>query len=180
MTSSPSLPYYLGVLGGDVCDPRFIYVAFYKGRTRLTNRVISWWLGSPYSHVELILGIDQIGRAVCASSSMMDDGVRIKHIALHPEHWDVLPVYVDDAELVLARAWDWLDLHNSEQYDYRGLTSFVIRKFGHDPAKSTCATAVAGMLGVADSSVFEPRNLHALLSWTPDDRATKQFAEILP
>lgn len=67
-------------------------VAFYKGRKRLFNRLTSWWLRGAYSHCELLLGTDPLGRTICASSSFMDGGVRVKHMVLDPAHWDVINV----------------------------------------------------------------------------------------
>ena len=66
--------------------------AFYKGRKRLFNRLTAWWLRGSYSHTELVLGYDDAGQAICASSSMMDGGVRVKHMTLNPDHWDIVPV----------------------------------------------------------------------------------------
>lgn len=66
--------------------------AFYKGRKRLFNRLTAWWLRGPYSHCELIVGTDLQGRSICASSSFMDGGVRIKAMHLDVEHWDLVEV----------------------------------------------------------------------------------------
>ena len=77
--------------------------AFYKGRKRLFNRITSWWLRGTYSHCELVLETDSNGLAVCASSSALDGGVRIKHMRLDPAHWDLVPVAGD-----VHDAWHWL------------------------------------------------------------------------
>ena len=137
-----------------------MYVAFYKGRKRLFNRVTSWWLRGPYSHVELVLGYDQAGQAICASSSMMDGGVRVKHMTLNPDHWDVVAVSGSaDA------AWAWLNKYEGAGYDYLGLLGFVARAVGHSPSRFVCSEAVAEMLGMADGWRFDPCSLYAALAW---------------
>ena len=136
-------------------------VAFYKGRQRLFNRVASWWLRGPYSHCELVLGIDAAGLSICASSSMIDGGVRVKHMHLDPAHWDVIEVG-SDADL--QRAWAWVAAHEGEGYDYLGLLGFVARALGQDKRRWVCSEAVAAMLGMLDAWRFDPCSLYAALS----------------
>ena len=134
-------------------------IAFYKGRKRLFNRLTSWWLRGPYSHVELVLGYDHAGQAICASSSMMDGGVRVKHMTLNPDHWDVVQVSgSSDA------AWLWLRKHEGAGYDYLGLLGFVARVLGHDKRKFVCSEAVAEMLGIREGWRFDPCSLYAALA----------------
>ena len=33
-----------------------VKIAFYKGKSRLFNKVVSWWTRGPYSHTELVVG----------------------------------------------------------------------------------------------------------------------------
>lgn len=137
-----------------------MYVAFYKGRKRLFNRLTAWWLGGDFSHCELVLGFDPIGRAICASSSMMDGGVRVKHMTLDPSHWDVVPVSGS-----LTAAWGWMNKHTGAGYDFLGLFGFVARFVGHDKSKFVCSEAVAEMLGMTDGWRFDPCSLYAALAW---------------
>ena len=134
-------------------------IAFYKGRARLFNRLASWWLRGPYSHCELILGTDHNGLSICASSSMMDGGVRIKHMHLNPDHWDLVPVSGDAHD-----AWHWLAQHHGDGYDYLGLVGFIARVLGHNKARWVCSEAVAAMLGLPDAWRFDPCSLWAALS----------------
>lgn len=136
-------------------------IAFYKGRVRLFNRLVSWWLKGPYSHCELVLAMDSNGRYVCASSSALDGGVRIKHMNLNPEHWDMVPVSGDVYE-----AWHWLAHHEGEGYDYLGLVGFIARVLGHSKNRWVCSEAVAEMLGMPESWRFDPCSLWAALSRT--------------
>ena len=135
--------------------------AFYKGRKRLFNRLTAWWLKGPYSHVELILDTDKNGLAICASSSMMDGGVRVKHMRLDPDHWDLVPVSGSaDA------AWEWLRKHEGAGYDYLGLLGFIARAIGHNPGRFVCSEAVAEMLGIPDGWRFDPCSLCAVVSYS--------------
>ena len=134
-------------------------VASYKGRKRLFNKLTAWWLAGSYSHTELVLGYDRAGQAICASSSMMDGGVRVKHMHLDPNHWDVLEVGGNE-----GTAWTWLERHLCAGYDYLGLLGFIARALGHSQGRFVCSEAVAAMLGFPDPWRFDPCSLHAALS----------------
>lgn len=133
-------------------------MAFYKGKKRLFNRLTRLWLRGPYSHCELILGTDHNGLAICASSSFLDGGVRIKHMPLNPENWDILPVRGD-----VYDAWHWLADHEGQPYDVLGLLGFIYRVLGHDKDRWLCSEAVAAMLGIPDAWRFDPCSLYAAL-----------------
>ena len=133
-------------------------VAFYKGKKRLFNKLTSWWLRGPYSHCELILEDSEFG-SLCASSSFMDGGVRVKVIALDSEHWDVVDV---DGDAAFARKW--LNDHAGEGYDTLGLIGFIARVIKQDKRRWFCSEAVAAMLQIPDPWRFDPCNLHAALT----------------
>ena len=134
-------------------------IAFYRGRKRLFNRVTSWWLRGPYSHCELVLGTDHLGLSICASSSVMDGGVRVKHMPLDPANWDLVTVAGEPDQ-----AWAWLRMHEGDGYDFLGLFGFVARALGHDKERWVCSEAVAAMLGIPDSWRFDPCSLWAAVS----------------
>ena len=133
-------------------------VAFYKGRTRLFNRVVSWWLNGPYSHGELVFGTDSDGVSECASCSFMDDGVRPKYITLNPEHWDIIEVDGDEA---YARAM--LKKHRNTKYDTFGLLGLVWRRGKGDPNKLWCTEWIAMALGYEEAWRFDPMVLFVSL-----------------
>ena len=136
-----------------------LQVAFYKGRTRLFNRLVSWWLNGPYSHAELILDTDRDGYAACASSSFLDGGVRLKYMRLDPEHWDIVDVQGDK-----ATAWAWLKEHDGDQYDTFGLMGLVWRRGKGNPDKVWCTESVAAMLGYDEPWRFDPMTLYVALT----------------
>lgn len=134
-------------------------IAFYKGKTRVFNRLVSWYLRGPYSHCELVLQTNTDGYSTCASSSFMDGGVRMKQIKLDPEHWDVIEVQGS-----VAVAVRWLDEHEDCKYDVLGLLGFLWRRTQGEQNKFFCSEAVAAMLGLDEPWRFDPMSLHKALS----------------
>lgn len=132
-------------------------VAFYNGRARFFNRAVSWWLYGPHSHTELILDEDD-NLSKCASSSFMDDGVRIKWMALDPAHWELVDV---DADYV--KADQWFKEHRGEDYDLLGLVGFIWRRITGEKKKWFCSEAIAAALGFPDPWRFDPMTLWAAL-----------------
>jgi hypothetical protein len=130
-------------------------IAFYKGRSRLFNRLVSWYCRGRYSHCELIIDDSPMG-TLCASSSFMDGGVRMKVIKLDPERWDKVSVG-GDSDYAMA----WLTAHLGCGYDVRGLLGFVWRRGRDSRTKWFCSEAVAAMLGIPDPWRFDPCSLAA-------------------
>lgn len=98
-----------------------IQLAFYLGRkaenpaTQWMDRLICWWTGSRYSHVEFIAAWDGDGNATCWSASNRDGGVRSTLIDVHSGRWRVVTVPYGDYNRLLAhfkanegRKYGWL------------------------------------------------------------------------
>lgn len=132
-------------------------VAFYKGRKRLFNRLVAWYLRGDYSHCELILS-ESIGVSECASSSYLDGGVRTKRMVLDPEHWDIIEVGGDENYVR-----SWLSYYEEDRYDILGLLGFVWRRESGMSEKWFCSEAVAAMLGIEEPWRFDPMNLYFAL-----------------
>ena len=135
-------------------------IAFYKGRKRLFNRLVSWWTRGPYSHTELVCETEP-GSGVyhCLSSSFMDGGVRLKRMALDQEHWDLVDVDGDwDA------AVDWFQGHIRCKYDVLGLVGFVFRRVPDARDRYFCSEAVAASLGYPESWRLDPNTLYAVVT----------------
>lgn len=135
-----------------------MYVAFYKGKYRIFNRGVSWWLSGPYSHCELVLWTKG-DVCTCISSSLSDGGVRIKEIVLNRDHWDLVEVVGD-----VSKAICWFDAHDKDLYDVLGLLGFVWRRQDGDKSKWFCSEAVAAMLGFDDPWRFDPMTLYTVLT----------------
>lgn len=135
-------------------------IAFYKGRKRLFNRLVSWWTRGPYSHTELVRETEPgSGIYHCFSSSFLDGGVRLKRMPLDPEHWDLVDVEGDwDA------AADWFAEHLGAGYDVIGLAGLVLRRVPDARGRFFCSEAVAASLGYPESWRLDPNTLHAVVT----------------
>ena len=133
-------------------------VAFYKGKTRLFNRLVSWYLNSPYSHCEIIL---EDSTSTCGSSSFLDGGVRIKQIYLDLNHWDILDIDLSIQDQILVRAW--FEVHSGQGYDVLGMLGFLFRREQGSKNKWFCSEAIAEALGYSESFRFDPPTLYSLL-----------------
>lgn len=139
-----------------------IQIAFYKGRSKLFNRAVSWWTRGAYSHCELITEYVDGGYAVCWSSSFSDGGIRKKLIKLKPENWDVVEFEVTEHRK--NQAINWFELHDGQAYDLIGLIGFVWGAAKDDPVKWFCSEAVAQALGTHESFRMHPNVFYTLVS----------------
>jgi len=152
-----------------------VTAAFYRGKERASSRFLAWWARSDYSHCELILS-RRGDLFECASSSMMDGGVRVKWIKLNPAHWELLDVPADpDKVRAWATAWEideraaalgmvraWFDEHEGERYDLPGLLGFVVRRIKGWLRAWWCSEACTDALGWVDSWRFDVASFLAL------------------
>ena len=140
-------------------------IAFYKGTHSglpgVFNRLVRWWTRGPYSHCEAVFSEqDASGAWLCASSSKMDGGVRIKFIDLsNTANWDVLDVPSADEQQAKA----WFAAHIGCKYDVRGLFGSVIRRAEDDRNKYFCSEAVASSIGIDDAWRFDPNTFAAAI-----------------
>lgn len=134
-----------------------LYKATRPGFQGMFNRLVRWWTLSPYSHAELVFD-----NGWCASSSLIDGGVRFKRIELKPGHWDVVDVPGDE-----VAAMQWFSDHADDKYDVLGLANFVFGPVREDKNKWSCAEAIAAALGVPEPWRQSP----AILRITLGERA---------
>ncbi|MCC8342808.1 hypothetical protein LNN35_08410 [Pseudomonas stutzeri] len=128
-----------------------IYLALYKGRGTLFNRLVRLWTRSKYSHCELVLAD---GRWLSASA--MDGGVRAKHIELNLEHWDLIPLpwadYSQIAHVFRANA--------GQGYDFFGLFGSQLLPVGlHSRRRWFCSEFCAAALGFPMPQRYSPAQL---------------------
>lgn len=128
--------------------------AFYKGNSRLFNKLVRWKTEGIYSHCEA-----QFGENSFASSSFMDKGVRFKNIILNPEHWDVIEVPGIDEQKV----HNWFMEHLGQPYDVRGLINFII-PVGNSKGWF-CGEALAASLGINEPWRLDPNSLARVLEF---------------
>ena len=141
-----------------------IGVAFYKGKKRIFNRLVSWWTKGPYSHCELVFCSDFTSSSVgyfMASSSFQDGGVRFKTIDASSENWDI--VWLDVPFETFDNAMGWFVANHGKKYDVIGLFGFLFRPITGNKSKYFCSEAVASSLGIEESWRFDPNTLALFL-----------------
>ena len=141
-----------------------IRVAFYKGPRNWRTGIVSWWTGSIYTHVELVLpsgdciGITPEGTA----------GIRLLRNPPLPEtEWDFIDLQVTREQL--TKIVGFFTHTHGQKYDWTGmivshLTPFYVK---HD-RKWYCSQWIACALTISDVFSFmynkiNPGKLHDIL-----------------
>lgn len=125
-----------------------IYLAAYKGKGKLFNRLIRLWTRSRYSHCELVM---PDGRWLSASA--MDGGVRAKHIELNLEHWDLFPLpWASESRIKVVFA-----SHRGKGYDWLGVfLSQLLPVAIDDRLRMFCSEFCAAALGFQEAQRYSP------------------------
>lgn len=130
-------------------------IALYKGKTRLFDRLIQWWTRSEYSHCEIIFSENgSTGESYCASSSVLDGGIRFKWMVLNPAKWDIIEV-----EGNVERAFQWFAHRIGTPYDLRGILGCVLRCLPPTEGRWFCSSAIAAALGWPEEWRVVPAHL---------------------
>ena len=128
-----------------------IYLALYKGKGTLFNRLIRLWTRSKYSHCEIVM---QGGQWLSASA--MDGGVRLKMIKLNLEHWDLIPLPWASPKLI----WDLYECHDGKGYDWAGIFFSQLLASGlHSRSRMFCSEFCAAALGFDNPQRYSPAQL---------------------
>jgi hypothetical protein len=130
-----------------------VIASLYKGRKRLSNRLINWWDRGPYSHCEITFSDGLSG-----SSSFLDGGVRLKYINFDPAHWDR---FVIRADVEYARQW-YRDNENAK-YDVWGNIHFVVSRIPDRQTSFFCSEAFMASLRYPDAWRFTPNTAYAAI-----------------
>lgn len=132
-----------------------ITLAYYHGGESIQHRLIRWWTGGPFSHVELL----DTKTGLCWSSSSRDGGVRKKFIDVTNGNWTVvqydLPFESDPIR--------WFELHEGHPYDWNSIWNFVWCKFTRLETEYICSVAVAQSLGFQSLEGITPMGLQMFL-----------------
>ncbi len=130
--------------------------AFYKGKHRLFNKLVSVWDRGLYSHMELVYEDNQ-----AASSSFMDSGVRFKHIEFNDSNWDFIELPRGLFDESISRSW--FENHLGYKYDFLGLIRFAFGPIKQNKKKWFCSEACLESIGINDAWRFTPNSAYALL-----------------
>jgi hypothetical protein len=147
-----------------------ITVAFYKGEGLRRDRIVRWWTGSPYSHVELIMPNGTMTGITPPDYPV----VRTKSLAgIQKTDWDFVDISVTENQLNSLRRF--IESTRGQGYDWLGmivshLTPLKVRL----PNRWYCSEWVAYALSVSkiltwrqlklyDTSKMPPGKLYNLL-----------------
>lgn len=138
-----------------------IQIAFFKGKRTgwpgLFDRAVRWYTGGPYSHCEIVLSTSE-GLSWCASASKQDGGVRLKHMALPSDRWDILHAPYADPHAVAQ----WFASHTGGRYDTLGLFGFFAARGTQSPDRWFCSEACAAALGIPEPWRYCPNTLFSI------------------
>jgi hypothetical protein len=108
------------------------------------------------THVEGYYG-EYDGRALIASASLRDGGVRLKYARLDRENWIAVEVPDWDAGPSLKFILD----HTGEKYDLRGALATVLL-FGQSQTRWFCNEILGASVGLESPEIFGPAQFMAL------------------
>ena len=141
-----------------------IRIAFYKADGNFIDKIIRIITNSKYSHCELLL---PDGRMF--SSDGWDNGKVRYTTQYNLDNWDILTFDIKDSEL--ATLISWCDHKIGLQYDWLGVTRFIIPFIKQDPDKWFCSEIVcAGLefIGRINKSIktyrVSPKSLYNILT----------------
>lgn len=101
-----------------------ITVAFYKGDGLRRDRLVRWWTGSPYSHVELIMP-DGIMAGIRPPE---DPYIRRRSLAgIRESDWDFIEISVTEKQLKALR--QFIDSTKGQGYDWLGMVASHLTPF---------------------------------------------------
>lgn len=135
------------------------FVAFYIAKKRpeknirVWDKVVSAIDGSPFSHAELVFP-QKSGNFICLSSSIRDNGVRVKIMALDPSIWVLMPVKVDR-----AYCFSWMRRHDNCGYSKQGLIRTKLHWWPDFSDAYFCSEVVSELLGIDQPATYGPRRL---------------------
>ena len=96
-----------------------VQIAFYHGNKTLFDKAIAWWQkvrGEKYwryTHVEIVIN------GVWVSSSPRDGGVRIGHISVNLNNWDI--VNLSNNKALCNRLMQLAEQEKGKKYDWLGI-----------------------------------------------------------
>ncbi|MGB3555520.1 MAG: hypothetical protein WBA25_12870 [Jannaschia sp.] len=134
------------------------YVAFYRGRGTLADRIVRGATRSPFSHCELIRTVDTPRRGdtvTCIGASGRDKGVRIKDITLDDGKWDIYAV-----PWARVDAWDRAAGELGKPYELWAMVLSQLFNFRrHSRDQWFCSELIAHALGLSMPHAKSPGDL---------------------
>lgn len=141
----------LGYVGNHAADSLSVRLGW--AVTRLTQRGAF----SRVTHVEGFYGFDGKGRALIASASLREGGVRVRYSPLDPKNWVAIDVPGWDVE----RSLNFIRAHAGAKYDLRGALATVFLN-SHAEDRWFCNELVGASVGITSPEIFGPAQFMAL------------------
>lgn len=129
---------------------------FYKGRGKFFDKIIRWWTGGPYSHVEIVID------GTAYSADAWNNVVRAKSVnEFNRDNWDRFEVVGQNRQERLNMCIR-LCKQLGKQYDWLGILGFA---FGgvQDPDRWYCSELCAWLLGI-EGSRMDPNRLFSVVT----------------
>lgn len=139
--------------------------AFHKEHKTIFEKLCTWKMQGPYSHVEALFGPDPVNPklTVCGSSKWTEGGVRLTSLDFSDTTlWDIVEVPGIDED----KALQWFKDHAGEPYDTRGLVQFItFFPVGHNPKGWFCDEACLASIGMEGAYRFDPNGMASILKF---------------
>ena len=134
------------------------YVAFYRGRGKVSDVIVRAATRSPFSHCELIRSDTRPRRGdtvTCLSASGRDNGVRIKEITLEDGKWDIY-----DVPWAREDAWDRAAEKLGQPYELWSMVLSQLFNFRRNSrGRWYCSELIAYALGLSMPHAKSPGDL---------------------
>ena len=135
-----------------------IYLAFYKARGNLTDKIIRLFTRGIYSHCDMAILRDN-GEYDCYTSSPRDGGVRMKTMPLPADDWDLVPLH--DLTL-LHEIHQFFAQTQGAKYDLFGAIGVVLLN-PQNRHKWFCSEWCAHVLGLPKPWRYSPNDLYKIV-----------------
>lgn len=132
-----------------------ITVAFYKGEGESRDRIVRWWTGSPYSHVELIMP----NGTMAGIRPPNDPYIRRRSlVGIREEEWEFIDLSVTEGQL--KTIWQFIESIVGYGYDWLGMIASHLTPFKVKlPNKWYCSEWVLYALLAANILKAKPYNI---------------------
>lgn len=139
-----------------------MYLAMFKGDGNFIDYLIRKRTKSQYSHVELVIDIDEQDNMLCLSSKPMH-GVRCDLIRYNKQDWELIEI--DERRFnTREQIFSYYYETKGAWYDYLGVLAFIC-KTEEDPRKYFCSEWIGRALGIKDSNTLTPYDLYSKVKY---------------
>lgn len=136
-------------------------LAAYKGKGDFFDKLIRFWRGSKYSHVEVIVHEYENGMFL-SCTSQAPNGVRALVRTMLDTEWDFFDIPETDT-CNADTVYKWFVDHNGCGYDWLDILRFIIPIIPQSKSRYICSEACAESLGIPNAYKYAPDSLVSAL-----------------